>query len=115
VANFPARGARNRFGIFSVDLDRVQAAGPPRGGLFATCEDEEARRFRQMEGEIAQRLEADLTVLDSLSHGAAAPKPHPACAPAYVENQVSNLTEPHQHPVMTRLDTVPDFAFATAR
>ena len=39
----------------------------------------------------------------------------PACAPAYVENRMSNLTERHQHRVMTRPDTVPNFALATAR
>ena len=34
---------------------------------------------------------------------------------AYIANRVKDLTEGHQHPVMSRPDTVPDFAFATAR
>jgi uncharacterized caspase-like protein len=33
----------------------------------------------------------------------------------YIVNRVKDLTEGHQHPVMSRPDTVPDFAFATAR
>jgi Caspase domain len=34
---------------------------------------------------------------------------------AYIVGRVKDLTEGHQHPVMSRPDTVPDFAFATAR
>ena len=34
---------------------------------------------------------------------------------AYIANRVKDLTEGHQHPVMSRPDTVPDFAFVTAR
>ena len=34
---------------------------------------------------------------------------------AYIANRVKDLTEGHQHPVMSRPDTVPDFAFATVR
>ena len=34
---------------------------------------------------------------------------------AYIAGRVKDLTEGHQHPVMSRPDTVPDFAFATAR
>jgi hypothetical protein len=34
---------------------------------------------------------------------------------AYIVDRVKYLTEGHQHPVMSRPDTVPDFAFATAR
>ena len=34
---------------------------------------------------------------------------------AYIANRVKELTEGHQHPVMSRPDTVPDFVFATVR
>ena len=33
----------------------------------------------------------------------------------YIAERVKTLTEGHQHPVMSRPDTVPDFAFATTR
>ena len=33
----------------------------------------------------------------------------------YIANRVKDLTEGHQHPVMSRPDTVPDFAFAVPR
>jgi hypothetical protein len=61
----------NMLGPTAMDVAGISALGQ----ALVLREDEEARRSDKWRAEIAQRLEADLTVLDSLAHGFAAPQP----------------------------------------
>lgn len=54
-----------------IDVAGVSALGQ----ALVYSEDEEARRSDKWRQELAQRLEADLTTLDSLAHGFAAAEP----------------------------------------
>jgi len=66
----------NMLGPTGIDVAGVSALGQ----ALLHREDEDARRSDIWRGEVAQRLQAELTTLDSLAHGfaPAAPSPRPA-------------------------------------
>jgi hypothetical protein len=58
-------------GPTAIDVAGVSALGQ----ALAYCEDEEARRSDKWKTELVQRLEAEITTLDSLAHGFVAGEP----------------------------------------